>query len=87
MRLLPRSFAALALAVTVAAPALAEQRDHRPANAHGGVHAPQHAPGHAQAGKVPGDVISGPFGFSAHGAYRMMMQRQDFTPKVQLTGR
>jgi len=33
---------------------------------------------------VSGDGISGPFGFSAHGAFRMMMQRQDFAPKVQL---
>lgn len=83
-----RSFAAVMLAVTVATPAMAQQRDHRPANAYGGVHAPGQAPGHAAGqaltGAMTGDDISGPFGFSAHGAFRMMMQRQDFAPKVQL---
>ena len=62
------------VAFAIALIAISAQAQHAPHGSH--TNGPEAAPSDTEA--------SGPFGFAVHGAFRNMMQRQDFAAKVQL---
>ncbi len=66
----------LFIAGAVLASTLAAAQHVPPGGSHGGAHG-----SHAAADSGP---ISGPFGLGVHGAFRQMIQKQDFTAKVPL---
>lgn len=74
----------LIVAGTVLASTLAAAQHAPPGGGHGGTHGGTHIGSHGGHAAADSGPVSGPFSLAVYGAFRRMIQLQDFAPKVQL---